>query len=204
MHSGAFNIGLTGGIGSGKTTVANMFADLGASIIDTDLIAHQLTQTGGAAIPFIADNFGTEFINAEGAMDRPKMRELAFSDVTAKKQLENILHPLIRQQCEVEAEAANGAYPIFVVPLLIESGDWRARVKRILVVDCDQETQIARVMQRNRFERTQVLSILSAQANREERLAHADDIINSMANLSHVRTEVERLHKKYLKFVISG
>nr|WP_315485213.1 dephospho-CoA kinase [uncultured Undibacterium sp.] len=204
MHNGVFNIGLTGGIGSGKTTVANMFADLGASIIDTDLIAHQLTQAGGAAIPSIAENFGTEFINAEGAMDRPKMRELAFSDETAKKQLENILHPLIRQQCEVEAKAANGAYPIFVVPLLIESGEWRARVKRILVVDCDPETQIERVMQRNHFERTQVLRILSAQASREERLAHADDIINSMANLSHVRTEVERLHKKYLKFVISG
>jgi dephospho-CoA kinase len=203
MHSGAFNIGLTGGIGSGKTTVANIFADLGASIIDTDLIAHQLTQAGGTAIPIIANYFGTAFINAEGAMDRPKMRELAFSDVTAKKQLENILHPLIRQQCEVEVKAAHGAYPIFVVPLLVESGEWRARVKRILVIDCDQETQIARVMQRNHFKRTEVLSILRAQANREERLAHADDIINSMADLSQVRSEVEILHKKYLNFAIS-
>jgi dephospho-CoA kinase len=203
MYSGVFSIGLTGGIGSGKTTIANMFEDLGASIIDTDLIAHQLTQTGGSAIPIIADYFGAEFINAEGAMDRPKMRELAFSDIAAKKQLESILHPLIRQQCEVEAKAASGTYPIFVVPLLIESGNWRARVTRILVVDCDQETQITRVMQRNRFERTQVLRILSAQVNREERLAHADDIINSMADLSQVRSEVEILHKKYLNFAIS-
>ncbi|MFZ6801827.1 dephospho-CoA kinase [Undibacterium sp. Di24W] len=198
-----FNIGLTGGIGSGKTTVANMFADLGASIIDTDLIAHQLTQTGGIAIPIIADYFGADFINADGTMNRPKMRQLAFSDVAAKKQLENILHPLIREQCEAQAKAASGVYPIFVVPLLIESGDWSARVKRILVVDCDQETQITRVMQRNHFERTQVLSILSAQASRDERLAHADDIINSMADLSQVRSEVEILHKKYLNFAIS-
>jgi dephospho-CoA kinase len=203
MPDHKFSLGLTGGIGSGKTTVANMFAELGASIIDTDVIAHQVSQTGGTAIPFIAKCFGADFINTEGAMDRAKMRDLVFSDTQAKKQLESILHPLIRQQCEIEATTSRGAYPIFVVPLLIESGNWRARVQRILVVDCDQETQIARVIQRNKFERVQVLRILAAQVSREERLAHADDIINSMADLSQVRSEVEILHKKYLNFAIS-
>lgn len=204
MQDRKFSVGLSGGIGSGKTTVANMFAELGASIIDTDIIAHQLSQTGGAAIPIIAEYFGAQFIDASGAMDRAKMRELVFSDAHAKRQLENILHPLIRQQCEIEAKKADGTYPIFVVPLLIESGDWRARVQRILIIDCDQETQIARVMQRNKFERAQVLRILATQVGRDERLAQADDIINSMADLSHVRSEVEILHKKYLNFAISG
>ena len=203
MQDRKFSVGLSGGIGSGKTTVANMFAELGASIIDTDVIAHQLTQPGGAAISNIAKHFGAEFISTDGAMDRKKMRELVFSDAQTKKQLENILHPLIRQQCEIEAKNADGTYPIFVVPLLIESGDWRARVQRILVIDCDQETQIARVMQRNKFERYQVLRILATQVSREERLEHADDIINSMADLSQVHSEVEILHKKYLNFAIS-
>lgn len=203
MPDPKFSVGLTGGIGSGKTTVANMFAELGVSIIDTDAIAHQMSQAGGTAIPFIAKSFGADFINAQGAMDRAKMRDLVFSDAQAKKQLESILHPLIRQQCEIEATTSSGAYPIFVVPLLIESGNWRARVQRILVIDCDQETQIARVIQRNKFERTQVLRILATQVSREERLAQADDMINSMADLSQVRSEVEILHKKYLNFAIS-
>ncbi|MFC0350045.1 dephospho-CoA kinase [Undibacterium danionis] len=206
MQTKGFSIGLTGGIGSGKTTVANMFAELGATIIDTDLIAHQLSQKNGAAIPSIAQHFGAEFINSDGAMDRNKMRELVFSDAQAKKQLESILHPLIRQQCEMAAThiTSKTNYPIFVVPLLIESEDWRQKVQRILVVDCDQETQITRVMQRNHLERTQVLKIMAAQVSREKRLAHADDVINSMADLSQVHSEVERLHKKYLNIAISG
>lgn len=208
MRSKEFSIGLTGGIGSGKTTVANMFAELGATIIDTDLIALQLSQKNGAAIPLIAQRFGAEFINSDGAMDRSKMRELVFSDALAKKQLESILHPLIRQQCEIDANhihiTGKISYPIFVVPLLIESKDWHSRVQRILVVDCDPETQITRVMQRNHFERAQVLKIMDTQLSREERLMHADDVINSMADLSQVHSEVERLHKKYLNIAISG
>lgn len=203
MSIGKFSLGLTGGIGSGKTTVSNMFTELGATIIDTDVIAHQLSEPRGEAIAVIAQKFGAAYIDINGAMDRKKMRELIFADPQAKKNLEAILHPLIRQHCEQAAADAKGAYPIFVVPLLIESGNWRARVQRILVVDCDQDTQIKRVMHRNHFTREQVVQILAAQASRDERLAQADDVIDSMANVSQVRIEVERLHKKYLNLAIS-
>jgi dephospho-CoA kinase len=203
MSIGKFSLGLTGGIGSGKTTVSTMFAELGATIIDTDVIAHQLSQPGGDAIAAIAQKFGAAYIDVNGAMDRVKMRELVFANPQAKKNLEAILHPLIRQHCEQAAAGSKAAYPIFVVPLLIESGDWKARVQRILVIDCDQETQIKRVMLRNHFAREQVLQILAAQASRDERLAQADDVIDSMANVSQVRIEVERLHRKYLNLAIS-
>lgn len=198
------SIGLTGGIGSGKTTVANFFAQLGASVIDTDVIAHNLTAPGGAAIAAIRHAFGDKFISADGAMDRQKMRAYVFADPKAKQRLEHILHPQIRQACEEAAQAAQGRYVIFVVPLLIESGTWLHRVKKILVVDCDEETQIARVMQRNQFSREQVCSIMQTQASRELRLQHADDVINSQQELAQVKQQIELLHQKYLQLCVQA
>lgn len=197
-----FSVGLTGGIGSGKSTVATMFAELGATIIDTDLIAHQLTQAGGAAIPFIEKRYGSDYI-ADGAMRRDKMRELVFSKPQAKQDLEAIMHPLIRQACEEQARTPHTAYPIFVVPLLVESGTWANRVSRILVADCAEQTQINRVMARNGFSREQVERILQAQATREQRRQAATELINTELDLSHVRIEVARLHEIYRNLALS-
>ena len=199
---GKLSVGLTGGIGSGKTTVSNLFADYGTSIIDTDVIAHSLTVSGGAAIPKILSEFGDEFITPEGAMDRQKMRQYIFSDSAAKHRLESILHPQIRRACEEAARQADSEYLIFAIPLLIESGDWVNRVDRILVVDCAPETQVSRVIQRNHFSREQVLDIMRTQVSREVRLQHADDVINSEQDLSSVRLQVEQLHQKYRKLCV--
>ncbi len=201
--SARFSVGLTGGIGSGKTTVATMFGELGATIIDTDEIAHQLTQNGGAAIPSITSKFGSNFV-LDGAMRRDKMRELVFRDPQAKQDLESILHPLIRQACEEQANQPHTCYPIFVVPLLVESGTWVQRVNRILVADCPVQTQIDRVVARNGFSREQIERILQAQASREQRLQAASDIINTELDLSHVRIEVTRLHTIYQKLALSS
>ena len=199
MQSTLFSIGLTGGIGSGKTTVSDMFAKLGAHIIDTDLIAHQLTAPNGKAIEPIIAAFGADVIDSSGAMDRQKMRKLVFKEPTAKRQLEAILHPMIRSECERLASSSVGSYPIFVVPLLVESGNWHERVTRILVIDCEEQTQIERVMLRNGFPREQVEDILQVQASRDERLGVADDVINSDQNLDQIWQQVNDLHQKYLK-----
>jgi dephospho-CoA kinase len=201
---GKLCIGLTGGIGSGKTTVSNFFAEHGINVIDTDIIAHSLTIPGGAAIPHIKSEFGDAFITPEGAMDRQKMRQYVFSDSAAKQRLENILHPQIRRACDEAAREADSEYLIFAVPLLIESGDWSNRVDRILVVDCPTETQVSRVIQRNHFSREQVLDIMRTQVSREVRLEHADDVINSEQDLSLVRQQVEQLHQKYLKLCVQA
>lgn len=197
-QSKRFTVGLTGGIGSGKSLVADMFAARGASIIDTDILAHQLTAPQGAAIPAILQQFGTEFLTSDGAMDRAKMRELVFADTTAKKKLEAILHPLIRAGAEQAADESSGSYPIFVVPLLVESGQWKSRVSRVLVVDCPEELQISRVMLRNRFSEQQVRSIMSLQASRTERLEAADDVIVNDADAAALAPQVDRLHAFYL------
>jgi dephospho-CoA kinase len=193
-----FTIGLTGGIGSGKSFVAEMFAARGASIIDTDILAHQLTAAHGKAIPEIARHFGSEFLTPDGAMDRPRMRAHVFANAAAKKKLEAILHPQIRAGAEDAAEHASGTYPIFVVPLLVESGTWKERVSRVLVVDCPEEVQIARVMQRNRFSEQQVQAIMAMQAPRAARLAAADDIITNDAAPAALEPQVNRLHAFYL------
>ena len=192
-------IGLTGGIGSGKTTVANTFAALGAAIIDTDEIAHQLTQPGGKAMMAIRAEFGGHYLTAEGAMDRARMRELVFSDPAQKQKLEAILHPLIRSQTEQAAQQAEGDYLMFVVPLLIESGNWRQRVDRIAVVDCEESTQIRRVMQRNHLSEQQVSAIMQSQASRQQRLAAADDVIPNDHDLDDMRRKVAALHQTYLQ-----
>ncbi|VVE82221.1 dephospho-CoA kinase [Pandoraea sputorum] len=195
-----YAIGLTGGIGSGKTTVANLFATHGIAIIDTDAIAHSITAPGGAAMPAIRLDFGDAFVAPDGSLERARMREAVFSDNAAKARLEAITHPLIRTECERAAAEAEGPYLIFVVPLLVESGTWRERVQRILVVDCTEETQIARVMSRNRFTREQVQAIMARQASRAQRLAVADDIIDNDAQQAPLAPQVDRLHAAYLQF----
>lgn len=193
-----FSVGLTGGIGSGKSTVADLFAARGATIIDTDLIAHRLCAPDGAAIEAIRAAFGPAFIRADGAMDRTAMRDKVFSDPAAKQQLEAILHPLIRDQTERAAREAQGAYVMPVVPLLVESGNWIRRVTRVLVVDCPETLQIARVMQRNRLSQTQVHAIMANQASRTARLAAADDVIVNDADAGALAPQVDRLHALYL------
>lgn len=194
-----FAVGLTGGIGSGKTTVADLFAKHGVSIVDTDVIAHCITAPGGAAMPLIEQAFGAQYVASDGALDRAKMRALVFSDDAAKAKLEAITHPLIRAETEREREAATGPYVVIVVPLLVESGTWRSRVDRVLVVDCGLETQIARVMRRNAFSREQVLAIIARQATREARLAAADDVVvNDDTPFEQLSEEVRRLHRRYL------
>ena len=199
MNAQVFTVGLTGGIGSGKTTVANMFAELGAYLVDTDLIAHALTKENGGAISAIENAFGSEFILPSGAMNREKMRQHVFSQPNEKKRLEAILHPLIREKTETATKKSTGIYTIFVVPLLIESGTWKQRVSRVLVIDCSEQTQLHRVMSRNGMAQEQVLSIMQTQASRAQRLNAADDIILSERTLDEIELEVMRLHDKYVK-----
>ena len=194
-----FAVGLTGGIGSGKSTIADLFASHGVAVVDTDVIAHRVTAPNGLAMPSIERVFGPAFVAPNGSLDRAKMRALVFSDDTAKARLEAITHPLIRSETEREREAAQGPYVIIVVPLLVESGTWKSRVDRVLVVDCAIETQIERVMCRNGFSREQVLAIIARQATREARLAAADDIIvNDRTPLEGLAREVHALHRRYL------
>ncbi|HTD02401.1 dephospho-CoA kinase [Undibacterium sp.] len=200
----AFTLGLTGGIGSGKTTVANLFAELGASLVDTDLIAHQLSSPGGIAIPEISRQFGPEFILPDGAMDRRKMREHVFAHPAEKARLEAILHPLIRSETEKAASSASGSYIIFVVPLLVESGSWKTRVSRVLVVDCSEQTQIQRVMSRNGLTEQQVRAIMNTQVSREKRLQAADDIITNEGDIAQIAGQVRHLHAKYVKLAESA
>ena len=192
-----FAVGLTGGIGSGKTTVADMFGAQGAALIDTDLIAHALTAPGGAAMPAIESAFGPDFVTATGALDRIRMRAAVFTDAAAKARLEAILHPMIRIETERATAEAGGSYLLYVVPLLVESGRWRARVDRILVVDCPESLQVARVMQRNAMREAEVLAIMAAQASRAGRLAAADDVIVNDGGASQLAPHVARLHALY-------
>lgn len=192
-------VGLTGGIGSGKSTVADLFAARGVPLVDTDVIAHRVTAPHGVAMPQIAAQFGPEFVAADGSMDRARMRALVFGDEAARKRLEAITHPLIRAETERETREANGPYVMLVIPLLVESGAWKTRVNRVLTVDCSVETQIARVMSRNGFTREQVLAIIARQATREARLAAADDVIvNDDVTLAALAQDVEILHQRYL------
>ncbi len=198
MISTTFSVGLTGGIGSGKTLVANMLGAKGAAVIDTDHIAHQLTHVGGAALPAIRAQFGEAFLTPEGAMDRKKMREYVFANPAAKKELESILHPMIRMETARAASQASGDYLLFVVPLLVESGTWKNQVSRILVVDCPEDLQVQRVVQRNGLPESQVRAIIATQATREARRAVADDIILNNGDLALLPPEIDRLHNLYV------
>jgi dephospho-CoA kinase len=194
-----FAVGLTGGIGSGKSTVADLFASHGVAIVDTDLIAHQITAPNGAAMPRIASEFGAAFVAADGSLDRARMRTLIFSNEDARRRLEGITHPLIRTETARARSEASGPYVMLVVPLLVESGSWKTRVNRVLTVDCSVETQISRVMHRNAFSREQVLAIIARQATREARLAAADDVIvNDNTSVEALGEQVEAQHRLYL------
>ncbi|MGV8803970.1 MAG: dephospho-CoA kinase [Polaromonas sp.] len=190
-------IGLTGGIGSGKSTVARVLADCGAAIIDADAISRQVTAAGGAAIPELARQFGAAMITADGALDRDQMRQLAFSDPAARQQLEAIVHPLVSQETlrqSALAEAAGAACIVFDVPLLVESRRWRQQLDRVLVVDCTEATQIARVMARNALPREGVENIIASQASRKQRRAAADSCIcNEGLSLPELQALVRQL-----------
>jgi dephospho-CoA kinase len=168
-------------------------------VVDTDTIAHQLTVKGGAALPEIRRVFGAEAIGADGAMDRGKMRELAFSDPRARRQLEGILHPMIREESTRRIDAASGRYVVHVVPLLVESGEYGRRVDRILVIDAPEEAQISRVRGRGLSEDA-ARAIIRTQATRESRLAAAHDVIDNSSSLEALRAGVGALHQKYLQF----
>ena len=192
-------VGLTGGIGSGKSTVAGFLREAGATIVDTDAISRALTAAGGAAMPAIAQEFGVEFVTTGGALDRERMRALAFSDTSAKRRLESILHPLITAEALAQADAAAGApLIVFDVPLLVESGRWRPRLARVLVVDCSAETQITRVLQRAGWTRERVDGALAAQTSREARRAAADAVLlNDGIALVTLRNEVLSLAARW-------
>lgn len=194
----AYIVGLTGGIGSGKTTVTDLFAAQGITIVDTDVIAHRLTAPGGLAMPAILAEFGAGLATPEGALNRPAMRQLVFADPAARLRLEAILHPLIRQQTAAECAAASSPYVVVAVPLLIESGGWRERFDRILVIDCSPELQIRRVMARSQLTAAEVEAILAAQVSREQRLAAADDVLDNSGDVQNLAAGIARIHAHYL------
>ena len=196
----SFVVGLTGGIGSGKSTVADLFASLGVAVVDTDAIAHEMTGAQGAAMPVIGDAFGPTVLLADGGLDRAAMRRLVFSDPSAKSRLEAILHPMIRRESEFRCQAAAGApYVLLVVPLLVESGDYRQRVDRILVVDCDETVQISRVVARSGLSAAEVQAIMVTQVSRSDRLAAADDVVSNSERRGDLGPQIAPLHQRYLE-----
>ncbi|MGQ0655448.1 MAG: dephospho-CoA kinase [Betaproteobacteria bacterium] len=197
-------VGLTGGIGSGKSAAAEAFQALGAEVVDTDAIAHELTQAGGAAMPHILSLFGDAFVAQSGALDRARMRERVFSDPAAKQALEGLLHPMIRDESARRIRSSKGPYVVHVVPLLVESKDYGSRVQRVLVVDAPEEQQVERVMRRGRLPETEVRAIMRAQASRAERLAAADDVIDNSGTVDALRKQVAALHGKYLKMAATS
>ena len=191
-------IGLTGGIGSGKSTVAACWAALGATIIDTDALARQLSAAGGAAIPELVRVFGPEVIDAQGALDRARMRELAFGDPEVKRRLEGILHPMISAETQRLAAASQAEFIVFDVPLLVESGRWRQRVERVLVVDCSEALQRERVRQRSGWDEAAIDQVIAQQASRAQRRAAADAVIvNEGLSLEALEAEVSALAEQW-------
>ena len=195
-----FVVGLTGGIGSGKTAAADEFGKLGAAVVDTDAIAHELTEKGGAALPAIEKLFGSRFLDPAGGMDRKKMRDHVFANPAAKRALEGLLHPMIREESARRIAAASAPYVVHVVPLLIESPDYRRRVNRVLVVDVPEDTQVTRVRSRSGLTDDEVHAIMRTQVSRAERLAAADDVIDNAGARDALRKQVADLHQKYLQF----
>ena len=195
-----FAVGLTGGVGSGKSTVADLFAALGVPVIDTDVIARELTAPGGAALDAIRAAFDGAVMRADGSLDRAALRRRIFSDADARRQLEAILHPRIRQIVAERLATLTAPYALIVIPLLVETGGYRDVLNRVLVVDCPEELQIERVMARSKLTRDEVKAILAAQARRPARLAAADDVILNTASPEALRTQVATLHRRYLAF----
>jgi len=195
-----FCVGLTGGIASGKSSAAKLFEELGAAVVDTDAIAHELTRPGAGAMAEIRRVFGAAFVAPDGSLERAKMRRLVFNDPDAKAKLEGILHPLIREQARARIVAAQQPYVIVVVPLLIETGAYRDLIQRVLVVDCGEEQQVARAMQRSQLKESEVRAILAAQLPRAERLKRADDVIDNDGGIEALRQQIQALHARYLTF----
>ena len=188
------SVGLTGGIGSGKSTVATMLVACGALLVDTDAIAHALTASGGAALPALAQTFGPDIVAADGSMDRDRMRALAFGDASSRRRLEAILHPMIGDEAQRQAGLADGRPVIFDVPLLAASSAWRQRVERVLVVDCEAHTQVQRVMQRSGWSAGQVQRVIAQQTPRDLRRAIADAVIfNDGLSLGALQAQVQAL-----------
>ena len=194
-------VGLTGGIGSGKSTVAGLLAQAGASVVDADAIARAATAPGGAALAAIAQQFGAGLLDARGALDRDAMRALVFSDASAKARLEAIIHPLVGQQMlaqAAQAQAAGSRCVLLDIPLLVEGGHWRARLQRVLVVDCTPPTQVARVVARSGLSVEAIQAIQAAQATRAQRLAAADYVLyNEGISLENLRLQVQELAREF-------
>lgn len=191
-------VGLTGGIGSGKSVAASRFAELGAAIVDTDAIAHELTGPGGSAVPALRSQFGAEYVTADGGLDRARMRRLVFQEPEARKRLEAILHPLIRAESRARIAAADRPYVVVVVPLLLETGAYRDLTDRVLVVDCAAERQMQRAVQRSGLSEDDVRAIMAAQLPRAERVARADDVLLNDGSMEDLRRHVNELHSRYL------
>jgi dephospho-CoA kinase len=193
-----FIIGLTGGIGCGKTSASKLFANLGIDIIDTDEIARELTQSEGAAISAIRKVFGDAYVTTNGALDRKQMRQLVFSDSTSRQKLEKILHPFILTEAGRRSKLASSPYVIMVIPLLFETNDYDKIIQRSLVIDCDEMNQITRTMKRSKLNEQEVRAIIAAQISRQKRLQRSDDVIVNNNGLDYLQKQVKEHHQKYL------
>ncbi|MBX3641384.1 MAG: dephospho-CoA kinase [Nitrosomonas sp.] len=194
----ALIIGLTGGIGCGKSSACKVFTELGVDVIDTDQIAYELTQHNGTAIPAIRNLFGNEYINSEGALDRMKMRNLVFMDSNWRIKLERLLHPLILETTTKRIQYCKSSYVIVAIPLLFETNDYNHLIHRVLVVDCDEQFQITRTMMRSHLSVEEVKAIITTQVDRRQRLEKADDIIINNQDFNHLREQVVCMHRKYV------
>ena len=191
-------VGLTGGIGSGKSTVCNYFRKVGAAIVDTDILAREVVEPGSSGLELIVKHFGQAILLEDGSLNRDALRKIAFNDPNKRQLLESILHPLIRQRLKNMLGAINADYVIIAIPLLLEKG-WQAEVDRILVVDCTEEQQVERIIQRDGNDRSLIMKIIQSQVSRHQRLAAADDIIHNNNDMVAIREQVEKLHKQYLQ-----
>ncbi|WP_306573423.1 MULTISPECIES: dephospho-CoA kinase [Parasutterella] len=191
-------IGLTGGIGSGKTTVSDLFSELGIDVVDADVVSRQLTAADGGAMLEIIKQFGPEAASPDGSMNRRFMRELVFSDPSAKTALENILHALIRRECQRQLDASKSPYTILSVPLLIESPFWRSSIDRLLVVEAPEALRIERVVRRSNLTSEAVKKIISTQATTAQRLNAADDVMENVGTREMLKSSVLKLHSMYL------
>jgi dephospho-CoA kinase len=196
-ESRPFRVALTGGIASGKSTVADLFAALGVPVIDTDVIAREVVEPGRPALAQVAEAFGADVLDADGRMDRKRMRERIFTDADARRRLQAILHPAIRAEMERQSQAAGGPYQVLVIPLLAEGGR-RDHVDRVLLVDVPEELQIQRVMWRDGVSHQQAQASLDAQATRAQRLEMADDVLRNTGRVDDLREQVAKLHQRYL------
>ncbi len=190
-------IGLTGGIGAGKTAVSQAFARLGVPVIDTDEISHDLTATNGAALPMLREAFGDSIFNADGSLDRRALRTLILNDPSAKSRLESILHPMILREVTHQLDQLDVACVLIVVPLLVETGVYDAILDRVLVVDCSEDTQVRRALARGGWDETEIRAMMARQASRQARLERADDVIDNDGGVDALTAQVAALNEKY-------